>query len=99
MLAIAQLNVSGLELIPEVILVGLADCNDLHVDSVNNKFFAEVIPAISGLQHDLDDAVDHIAIGEKTAAEAESDKGGLLGVVGCDIPVTDGRNRVYSPIK
>jgi hypothetical protein len=89
MLAIAQLKVSGLKLIPKVILVWLADCNDLHVYSVDDEFLPEIIPAISGLQHDLDDTIHHIPIGKKATAEAESNESGFWRVIWCHIPVTD----------
>lgn len=81
MFAISQLKVSGFELIPEVILVGFANCYDFHVDSMDDELFTVVIPAISGFQHDLDDTIHHISVGKKTATKADSYKCCLLWVV------------------
>lgn len=46
-----------------------------------------------------DDVVDHVAVDDEAEAKAEDGVGGLLRIVGGDVSVADGRNRIDSPVE
>jgi hypothetical protein len=97
--ALLLLKVLRFEIVPKVILLLLADGQVVHVGGVEDELCAEVVLAVSGPQDDLDDVVDHVAVGDHAEAETGQHVDGLLRVIWSDVSVADGPNRVHSPVQ
>ena len=87
-----------LQVIPHLILHIFPDLQVVHIGRVDDEVVLVVVVDCPRPQDDLDDVVHHVSVNHEPETHTEECVDGLLGVVGRDVAVTDGRDGVEAPV-
>jgi hypothetical protein len=93
------LQIVELEIVPHLVLHFLPDFEVVHEGRVDDELVLEVVLYPARPQNLPDDVVDHVAVDDESEAKAEDGVGRFLRIVGSDVSIADGRDRIDSPVE